>query len=101
MAKLSKRIKSIREKVDPAKTYTIEEAVTLLGELSSVKFKESVEVAVNLGVDPRKSDQVVRGATVMPNGTGTRYGLYRRHAGKTRTYHAPRSRGHLAARAGR
>ncbi|MCX2525562.1 50S ribosomal protein L1 [Larsenimonas rhizosphaerae] len=70
MAKLSKRVKSIREKVDPAKTYTIEEAVTLLSELSSVKFKESVEVAVNLGVDPRKSDQVVRGATVMPNGTG-------------------------------
>ncbi|MCM2973630.1 MULTISPECIES: 50S ribosomal protein L1 [Larsenimonas] len=70
MAKLSKRMKAVREKVDPAKTYSLEEAVSLLNELSSVKFKESFEVAVNLGVDPRKSDQVVRGATVMPNGTG-------------------------------
>ncbi|MGP9764729.1 50S ribosomal protein L1 [Halomonas sp. AOP13-D3-9] len=70
MAKLSKRAKIIREKVDTTKAYSIEEAVALLAELSTVKFKESVDVAINLGVDPRKSDQVVRGATVMPNGTG-------------------------------
>ena len=70
MAKLSKRAKLIREKVDSNKVYSVEEAVALLSELSTVKFKESVDVAVNLGVDPRKSDQVVRGATVMPNGTG-------------------------------
>ncbi|GEK73925.1 MULTISPECIES: 50S ribosomal protein L1 [Halomonas] len=70
MAKLSKRAQQIREKVDPNKAYSLEEAVALLSELSTVKFKESVDVAVNLGVDPRKSDQVVRGATVMPNGTG-------------------------------
>lgn len=70
MAKLSKRAKVIREKVDTTKAYSIEEAVALLSELSTVKFKESVDVAINLGVDPRKSDQVVRGATVMPNGTG-------------------------------
>ena len=70
MAKLSKRAKIIREKVDTTKSYSIEEAVALLSELSTVKFKESVDVAINLGVDPRKSDQVVRGATVMPNGTG-------------------------------
>ncbi len=71
MAKLTKRAKLINEKVDAAKQYTVAEAVALLGELSSsVKFNESVEVAINLGVDPRKSDQVVRSATVMPNGTG-------------------------------
>lgn len=70
MAKLSKRAKIIREKVDTTKAYSIEDAVALLSELSTVKFKESVDVAINLGVDPRKSDQVVRGATVMPNGTG-------------------------------
>jgi large subunit ribosomal protein L1 len=70
MAKLSKRAKLIREKVDATKAYSIEEAVALLAELSTVKFNESVDVAINLGVDPRKSDQVVRGATVMPNGTG-------------------------------
>ncbi|WP_447527410.1 50S ribosomal protein L1 [Vreelandella sp. TE19] len=70
MAKLSKRAKIIREKVDAKKAYSLEEAVALLSELSTVKFKESVDVAINLGVDPRKSDQVVRGATVMPNGTG-------------------------------
>ncbi|WP_075880572.1 50S ribosomal protein L1 [Vreelandella massiliensis] len=70
MAKLSKRAQQIREKVDPNKSYSVEEAVVLLSELSKVNFKESVDVAINLGVDPRKSDQVVRGATVMPNGTG-------------------------------
>ncbi len=70
MAKLTKRAQQIRAKVDSNKTYSIDEAVALLAELSTVNFKESVDVAVNLGVDPRKSDQVVRGATVMPNGTG-------------------------------
>ncbi|MGM0703418.1 MAG: 50S ribosomal protein L1 [Pseudomonadota bacterium] len=70
MAKLSKRAQVIREKVDASKVYSLEEAVALLAELSTVKFNESVDVAINLGVDPRKSDQVVRGATVMPNGTG-------------------------------
>ena len=70
MAKLSKRVKAFKEKVDPAKSYPVSEAVAILNELSSVKFKESIDVSVNLGVDPRKSDQVVRGATVLPNGTG-------------------------------
>jgi large subunit ribosomal protein L1 len=70
MAKLGKRTKAIREKVDSEKTYEIEEAFALLKELSKVKFDESVDVAVNLGIDPRKSDQVVRGSSVLPNGTG-------------------------------
>ena len=70
MAKLSKRQKAIREKVDATKLYVPEEAFALLKELSTVKFGESVDVAVNLGVDPRKSDQVVRGSSVLPNGTG-------------------------------
>lgn len=70
MAKVSRRMKQVRERVDSKRVYSIDEAATLLSELSSVKFKESVEVSVNLGVDPRKSDQVVRGATVLPNGTG-------------------------------
>lgn len=70
MAKLTKRKKAFAEKVEAGKAYPIDEAVSLLGELASSKFKESVDVAINLGVDPRKSDQVVRGATVLPNGTG-------------------------------
>lgn len=70
MAKLSKRVKAFREKIEPGKLYAIDDAVNLLGELSAVKFKESIDVSINLGVDPRKSDQVVRGATVLPNGTG-------------------------------
>lgn len=70
MAKLTKRQKLIAEKVEAGKAYSIDEAVALLSELSTVKFKETVDVAVNLGVDPRKSDQVVRGSTVLPNGTG-------------------------------
>ncbi len=70
MAKLSKRNRAIREKVEAGKLYPVEEAVALLAELSAVKFKESVDVAVNLGVDPRKSDQNVRGASVLPHGTG-------------------------------
>ncbi len=70
MAKLTKRQKAIAEKIVAGKQYSFEEAAKLLAELSTIKFKESVDVAVNLGVDPRKSDQVVRGATVLPNGTG-------------------------------
>jgi large subunit ribosomal protein L1 len=70
MAKLTKRAQAIREKVTPGKLYSFEEALDLLKELSTVKFTESVDVSVNLGVDPRKSDQAVRGATVLPNGTG-------------------------------
>ncbi len=70
MAKLSKRIKAIREKIDQDKIYQFDEAASLLSEVSNLKFTESVDVAVNLGVDVRKSDQVVRGSTVLPNGTG-------------------------------
>ncbi|MGJ8515443.1 50S ribosomal protein L1 [Carnimonas bestiolae] len=70
MAKLTKRAKQIREKVEATRVYSVDEATALLAELSTVKFKESVDVSINLGVDPRKSDQVVRGATVMPHGTG-------------------------------
>jgi len=70
MAKLSKRLQAIRAKLVPGKFYPVEEALVLLKELSGVKFRESVDVAVNLGVDPRKSDQVVRSATVLPHGTG-------------------------------
>lgn len=70
MAKLTKRQKAIREKVVAGKLYPIDEAVSVLADLSAVKFTESVDVAVNLGVDARKSDQVVRGSTVLPHGTG-------------------------------
>lgn len=70
MAKLSKRQKMINEKVDNDKVYSLEDALNLLKEVSSVKFNESFEMALNLGIDPKKSDQVVRGATVLPNGTG-------------------------------
>jgi large subunit ribosomal protein L1 len=70
MAKLTKRQKAIAEKVEAGKKYAFEDAAKLLAELATSKFKESVDVSINLGVDPRKSDQVVRGATVLPNGTG-------------------------------
>ncbi len=70
MAKLTKRMRVIREKVDLTKEYEINEAVALLQELATAKFVESVDVAVNLGIDARKSDQNVRGATVLPHGTG-------------------------------
>lgn len=70
MARLSKRARAFQEKVEQGKAYPIEEAVQILNDLASARFKESVDVSVNLGVDPRKSDQVVRGATVLPNGTG-------------------------------
>lgn len=70
MAKLSKRMQAIRAKLTPGKFYPVDEALGLLKELSGVKFREAVDVAINLGVDPRKSDQVVRSATVLPHGTG-------------------------------
>lgn len=70
MAKLSKRMQALRAGIDKNKVYAAEEAFALLKSLSKVKFLENVDVSVNLGVDPRKSDQVVRGATVLPNGIG-------------------------------
>lgn len=70
MAKLSKRMKLIEEKVDKTRQYAIDEALQLLKELSTAKFDESVDAAINLGVDPRKSEQNVRGSSVLPNGTG-------------------------------
>jgi len=70
MARLSKKRKLIAEKVEPGKTYSIEEAVSIIAEFSSTKFSESIDVSINLGVDPRKSDQVVRGSTILPAGTG-------------------------------
>ena len=66
----SKRKKVARERIDVAKAYLVDEALDLVKELATAKFPESVDIAVNLGVDPRKSDQVVRGSTVLPNGTG-------------------------------
>ena len=71
MAKLSKRVRAFREKVDANHTYPVDEAVALLKEFGTAKFNETVEVAVNLGVDARKSDQGVRGATTLPHGTGS------------------------------
>ena len=70
MAKLSKKAKLIKAKVDKTKQYSITEAVQLLKELGTAKFNEAIDVSVNLGFDHRKSDQNVRGATVLPNGTG-------------------------------
>jgi large subunit ribosomal protein L1 len=70
MAKLSKRQRAINEKVDGSKQYSIEAAVALLKELSTVKFAETFDVSINLGIDPRKSDQSVRGATTLPHGNG-------------------------------
>ncbi len=70
MASLSKRNKAIKEKIELGKQYAINDLLTLLKEMPAVKFVESVDVSVNLGVDPRKSDQVVRGSTILPRGTG-------------------------------
>lgn len=70
MAKLTKKAKAIKAKVDRSKQYVLTDAVGLLKELATAKFPESIDVSVRLGVDPRKSDQNVRGATVLPNGTG-------------------------------
>jgi large subunit ribosomal protein L1 len=70
MPKLSKRMRAIQEKIQPGKVYTAQAALTLLKELPLAKFRESVDISVNLGVDSRKSDQAVRGAVVLPKGTG-------------------------------
>ena len=70
MAKLTKKEKLIAEKFDSEKLYAVPDALEILGAISSGKFKEALDVSVNLGVDPRKSDQVVRGATTLPHGTG-------------------------------
>jgi len=70
MATISKRQKLIAEKVEAGKVYSVEEAVALLAEVSNVKFTEALDVAVNLGIDARKSDQNVRSSTVLPHGTG-------------------------------
>ena len=70
MAKLSKRQKAVKEIIEHGKLYAVDDAMALLKEMPKAKFTESVDVAVNLGVDPRKSDQVVRSATVLPHGTG-------------------------------
>lgn len=71
MGKLSKRVRAFKDKVDPQKAYPLDVAVNLLKEFATVKFNETVEVAVNLGIDARKSDQAVRGATTLPFGTGS------------------------------
>jgi len=70
VAKLSKRRRAINEKVEEGKLYSAAEAFSLLKELSTVKFNETVDVSINLGIDSRKSDQIVRGATTLPNGSG-------------------------------
>jgi large subunit ribosomal protein L1 len=70
MAKDSKRVAAMRAKIDKTVQYAIDEGLALLKEFSTVKFDESVDASINLGVDPRKSDQNVRGSSVLPNGTG-------------------------------
>ena len=70
MAKVSKRVAALREKIDRNRIYGLDEALNLIKECATAKFDESIDVAVNLGIDPRKSDQVVRGSVVLPAGTG-------------------------------
>lgn len=70
MSKLTKKQKAIAVKLDTTRSYSVADALAMLNEFSSPKFKESIDVSVNLGVDPRKSDQVVRGSTLLPFGTG-------------------------------
>lgn len=70
MSRISKRVKAVNEKIGGDRIYTAKEALEMLASVSKVKFVESVDVSINLGVDPRKSDQVVRGSVVMPKGTG-------------------------------
>mgnify|MGYP002637728037 CR=1 FL=1 len=70
MAKLTKKRKQLAEKLEAGKSYSVEEAVALISEFASSKFSESLDVAVNLGIDARKSDQAVRGSTILPSGTG-------------------------------
>jgi large subunit ribosomal protein L1 len=70
MARIGKRLRAIRENVDRNRTYTVEEAAKIIKENAKAKFDETIEVAVNLGVDPRHADQMVRGVVALPNGTG-------------------------------
>lgn len=70
MAKITKRIKAIREKLTPGKVYPVKDALNLLQSLPKAKFRESVDIAVNLGVDSKKTDQAIRGSVILPNGTG-------------------------------
>jgi large subunit ribosomal protein L1 len=70
MPKLSKRRRAINEQIEAGKVYSADEALNLLKVLPAVKFNQTVDVAINLGIDPRKSDQIVRGATTLPNGSG-------------------------------
>lgn len=70
MAKVSKRMQQVKSAVEPGKTYSVEQAFTLLKQLTKVNFTESVDASVNLGIDARKSEQTVRGSTVLPKGTG-------------------------------
>ena len=70
MAKLTKKQKEVAKQYDPQEAYTIEEALQLIGSISHTKFDASVDVAIRLGVDPRKSDQMVRGTAILPHGTG-------------------------------
>ncbi|MBA2492808.1 MAG: 50S ribosomal protein L1 [Gammaproteobacteria bacterium] len=70
MARVSKRMRAMRDKIKPGNQYSLEEALQLIKNTSSAKFAESVDVSLNLGIDPRKSDQMVRGSTVLPHGTG-------------------------------
>ncbi|MDO8863415.1 50S ribosomal protein L1 [Haliea sp. E1-2-M8] len=71
MARFSKRVRAFKDKLQPGKSYSFDEAIALLKEFATAKFNETVEVSVNLGVDARKSDQAVRGATTLPHGTGS------------------------------
>jgi len=70
MARKSKRVKEMRDKVEREKLYSLEEAVEIMLGLTAVKFDETIDSAIRLGVDPRKSDQMVRGTVALPNGTG-------------------------------
>ncbi|UDM15797.1 50S ribosomal protein L1 [Vogesella sp. XCS3] len=70
MPKLSKRVQALKAQVDRNKLYAVEEAISMVKGAATAKFDESIDIAVNLGVDPRKSDQVVRGSVVLPRGTG-------------------------------
>ncbi|MGQ3294518.1 MAG: 50S ribosomal protein L1, partial [Shinella sp.] len=70
MAKIAKRLQKIREGIDPTKLVALSDAIALVKERAIAKFDETVEVAMNLGVDPRHADQMVRGVVNLPNGTG-------------------------------